>query len=103
MSPPSFSKSKSSLFSTLQAGVGGATHVRRILWQGGLFSGRCIVLGESDHRSEDGSVCCLQSALQMEPQLDACSPQKGFDMRVIASKLNLTVFYVALMSKKARI
>lgn len=64
MSLPSFSKSKSSLFSTLQADVGGATHVRRILWQDGLFSGRCFVLGESDHRPEDSSGCCLQSALQ---------------------------------------
>lgn len=100
---PSFSKRKSSLFSTLKADVGEATHVRRILWQDGLVSGRCIVLGESDHRSEDRSVCLLQSALQMEPQLEACSPHKGFDIQVIASKFNLALFYVALMSKEARI
>lgn len=60
------------------------------------LSGCGGVLGESDHRSEDGSARHIQSMLQAEPRSNACSPQKGFNIQVIASELILTAKEVCI-------
>lgn len=60
------------------------------------FLGCGGVLGESDRRSEDRSVWHIQSMLWVEPRPNACSPQKGFNIQVIASELVLTAKEVCI-------